>query len=266
MKNKKFWEFKAKGEASGELLLYGDIADAQAWWGNGNEITPKDFKADLDALGDITELNVYINSGGGDVFAGQTIYSILKRHKANVIVTIDGLAASIASIIAMAGDKIVMPCNATIMIHNPMSGVMGNANEMRDMADTLDKIRESMLAVYKAKTGMKEEDLIKLLDAETWMTAEDALKNGFCDEIQEGKQVAASLNNKILSINGVSIDVTKYKNLKIDKFKFVNIEKPAKVEPIILDTEGPIETIAEDAKSKEEIEKLKAKLALECEL
>ena len=262
LKNKNFWQFKAKDTKSGELLLYGDIAD-QTWY--GDEVTPKQFKADLDALGDISDLNVYINSGGGDVFAGQAIYSMLKRHKAYVTVYVDGLAASIASIIAMAGDKLIMPSNSMLMIHNPMSGIWGNANEMRGMADTLDKIRESMLAVYEEKTGMKQEEIITLLDAETWLSAQDALEFGFCNEIEEGKQIAASLSGNFLMLNGVNMDLKKFKNTP--KLAFI---------PKLLSQIGPQEeqddVIPEDEEEtdigneKEHMEILKAKLALKCKL
>jgi ATP-dependent Clp protease protease subunit len=127
-------------------MIYGPISN-ETWW--GDETTPLLFKADLDRLGDITELNLYINSDGGDVFAGQAIYSMLKRHKAKVIVHVDGLAASIASVIAMAGDVVHMPINAMLMIHNPMTHAAGNSAEFRKIADTLDKLAESSIAVYK---------------------------------------------------------------------------------------------------------------------
>ncbi|WP_147565138.1 head maturation protease, ClpP-related [Clostridium tyrobutyricum] len=217
-KGKKFWKFNAKENSDeGELLLYGDISDS-TWW--GDEITPKNFKEELDSLGDIKTLNVYINSGGGDVFAGQAIYSMLKRDDATVNVYIDGLAASIASIIAMAGDNVKMPKNAMLMVHNPWSFGMGNANDFRKLADDLDKVRESMISVYEDKTGMEKESIVELLDAETWMTAEEALEFGFADEIEEEKQVAASLNNRIFAINGLKVDITKYKNLQINKIQF----------------------------------------------
>jgi ATP-dependent Clp protease protease subunit len=109
----KFWSFKALDKKTGELTLYGEIASV-TWY--GDEVTPKEFKADLDALGDIDTLNIYINSSGGDVFAGQAIHSMLKRHKANKNVYIDGLAASISSVIAMAGDTIFMPKNAFVAL------------------------------------------------------------------------------------------------------------------------------------------------------
>ncbi|MEY8762484.1 MULTISPECIES: head maturation protease, ClpP-related [Clostridium] len=217
-KCKKFWKFNAKENSDeGELLLYGDISDS-TWW--GDEITPKNFKEELDSLGDIKTLNVYINSGGGDVFAGQAIYSMLKRHSATVNVYVDGLAASIASIIAMAGDRVKMPKNAMLMVHNPWSFGMGNANDFRKLADDLDKVRESMISVYEDKTGMEKESIVELMDAETWMTAEEAVEFGFADEIEEEKQVAASLNNRIFAINGLKVDITRYKNLQVGKIQF----------------------------------------------
>jgi ATP-dependent Clp protease protease subunit len=198
---KKFWAFLAKSTKKGELTLYGDISSA-SWW--GDEVTPKQFKADMDALGEIDELDIYINSGGGDVFAGQAIYSILKRKNATKTVYVDGLAASIASVIAMAGDKIVIPRNAMMMIHNPYTFTAGNSEELRKMADDLDKIRESIVNTYEDKTGLEREKIIELMDNETWMTADEASGYGFCDEIGEEKQIAASIGGFFMS---------KYKNL-----------------------------------------------------
>jgi ATP-dependent Clp protease protease subunit len=150
-KNKRFWNFKSLDEKMGELTLYGEISN-ETWW--GDEVTPKEFKSDLDNLGEIDTLNIYINSPGGDVFAGQTIYSILKRHKAHKNVYIDGLAASIASVIAMAGNTIFMPKNSMMMIHNPWTIGMGNASEFRKLAEDLDKIRESLIAAYEGHSAL----------------------------------------------------------------------------------------------------------------
>ena len=119
--DKKFWSMTKPTNDSADLLLYGPISES-SWW--GDEITPKQFADDLEALGDVSEINVRINSGGGDVFAGQAIHSMLKRHAANVTVYVDGLAASIASIIAMAGDTVVMPRGAMMMIPGHWRGVM----------------------------------------------------------------------------------------------------------------------------------------------
>lgn len=195
MKNKKnkFWNTSVKNNI-GELTLYGVISDS-SWW--GDEITPKDFKADLDALGDIETLNIYINSPGGDVFAGNTIYNMIKRHKAVKNVHIDGLAASIASIIAMAGDNIIMPKNAMMMIHKPWSGMYGNSNDFRKMADDLDKIEGSLVEAYKTKATIEETEIKSLMDAETWLSADDCLKYGLATQIIEEKKMAASISDKL---------------------------------------------------------------------
>lgn len=202
LKNKKFWNFKVINNKEAELTLYGEIS-SETWW--GDEVTPKQFKSDLDDLGDIDVLNVYINSPGGDVFAGQTIHSILKRNKAHINIHIDGLAASIASIVAMAGDTIYMPKNAMMMIHNPWTMAAGNAEDFRKMADDLDKIRESLIEAYLSKAkDMERDKLIELLDAETWLTAEECKEYGFCDEMEEEKQIAASIRDTSI--------LCKYKN------------------------------------------------------
>lgn len=205
---KKFWNLK-KVENNAELILYGEISD-MSWW--GDEITPKQLSDDLAAMGDVSQITVRINSGGGDVFAGMAIHSMLTRHKASVTVYVDGLAASIASIIAMAGDKIIMPKGAMMMIHNPWSGVWGDANEMRKMADTLDQIRDSLVAVYADKTGMSAEDIIPLLDAETWLSAAEAVSQGFATEVEEKLSVAASIRGSTATINGIQVDWSKFAN------------------------------------------------------
>lgn len=211
---KKFWSFIKNSDAVGELQLYGEIA-SESWW--GDEVTPKDFKNDLDKLGDISTLNVYINSPGGDVFAGQAIHSMLKRHKATVNVYIDGLAASIASVIAMAGDKVIMPKNAMMMIHNPWTFAVGNAEDFRKMADDLDKINESIKAAYLGKAkDLEEEKLTELMDAETWLTADDAISYGLIDEIEESKSVAACVDSKYIKA---------YKNIPQELIK---AEEPTK--------------------------------------
>ncbi len=209
--SREFWEFKAvKDSDVGELLLYGEISDS-SWW--GDEVTPKQFKKDLDALGDISELRVYINSPGGNVFAGQTIYSILKRYQAQVNVYVDGLAASAASVVAMAGDRIIMPRNAMMVIHNPWTVVAGDANELLEVADALDKVRDTMIAVYEERTGLKKDQIVEMLDAETWLTAEEAVEMGFADEIEEAKQVAVSIAGKgQLEVNGLTVDLSRYTN------------------------------------------------------
>lgn len=211
---KKFWSMKALDNKTGEVLLYGEISDV-SWW--GDEVTPKQFKEDLDALGDVETIKVFINSPGGDVFAGQAIYSMLKRHKAQVHVYIDGLAASIASLIAMAGDKVVMPANAMMMIHNPWTFAVGNANDFRKLADDLDKIGDSMITAYGSRSALTTEEIKGLLDAETWLTAQECVEYGFADEVEEAKELAASIDKKFLS---------RYQNIPETLKKVLDGEKP----------------------------------------
>lgn len=137
------------------------------------------------------DITLRINSVGGDVFEAQAMYSYLKSHPANVTVRVDGIAASAASLVAMAGDRIIMPANALMMIHNPAGFAMGEAEDMRDMADILDKVRDSIAAVYMMRTAIAREDILRMMDEETWMTAEEAHVLGFCDEVEGAIEIAA---------------------------------------------------------------------------
>lgn len=195
---KKFWEMKmsADGEV-GEIYIYGEITRYQ--W-DETDVTANSFKEDLDNLGDVSTINVYINSPGGSVFEGVAIHNMLKRHKAKINVYIDALAASIASVIAMAGDTIFMPKNAMMMIHNPWTVAIGNAKELRKVADDLDRISVSAIESYLQKAGDKldEKTLKQLLDEETWLTADEAKNYGLCDVVQEPNNMAASISDEFL--------------------------------------------------------------------
>lgn len=196
--NKKipYWEFKNQTDVSADLYVYKSITS----WGEGEySVSAKSFKKDLDNLGDVKELNIYINSPGGDVFEGVTITNMLKRKKCTKNVYIDGLAASIASVIAMAGDNIVMPSNSMLMIHNAWSGCWGNAKEMRETADKLDKITASLRQTYLDKAGdlLDEDTLIELMDNETWLTAQEAYDYGLCTQIGEESNIAACIDDNL---------------------------------------------------------------------
>jgi ATP-dependent protease ClpP protease subunit len=182
------WTIKAKNEHEAEILMYDYIG------GYDDECvrqSAKNFIDKLKALGNVSEITLRINSGGGDVFEAQAIYSYLKTHKARKTVRIDGLAASAASFVAMSGDKIVMPANALMMIHNPATVAWGEAGDMRKAAEFLDKVRDAIAAVYRAKTGLDHDKIVSMMDEETWMTADEALSSGFCDETDEPIEVAA---------------------------------------------------------------------------
>ncbi len=212
--NKKFWNFKIDGEdkSAAELILYGEISSA-TW--RGDEITPKMFDSELSALGNVNEIVVRINSGGGDVFAANAIYTRLKDHKAKITVKIDGWAASAATIIAMAGDVIQIPANGVFMIHNPLIGVAGyyGGDELVKMSEELAVIKQSIINGYCLKTGKSKEEISDLMDKETWLDGNQAVESGFCDEIMFGDaQTQASDANHIV-VNSVSIDLSGFTNV-----------------------------------------------------
>ena len=162
---KSWYDIRAEEDETAEILIYDEISS----WG----IEARQFVKDLSGISAKT-IRLRINSPGGNVFDGVAIYNALKRHPASVRVEVDGLAASIASIIAMAGDTIHMAKNAFLMIHNAWVFAMGDAEEMRKMADVLEKIDGTMASTYAERTGSKPKDIRELMDAETWMTAEEA--------------------------------------------------------------------------------------------
>jgi ATP-dependent Clp protease, protease subunit len=154
-------------------------------------VSAKGFLAELGALPEGTPIDLRLNSPGGSVFDAVAIHNALKRHDGPVTVWIDGIAASAASYVAMAGDEIVMPENAFLMIHDPAGLVMGTAEDMRAMAEALDKVKGSLLAGYAAKSGRAAEEIAVLMAAETWLDAKDALELGLADRLAEPVRIAA---------------------------------------------------------------------------
>jgi ATP-dependent Clp endopeptidase proteolytic subunit ClpP len=174
----------------GELYVYGDIVSEK--WFEG-DVAPADVVNLLNEMASlqVSDIDVYVNSMGGSVFAGTAIYSALKRHPAAINVQVDGIAASIASVIAMAGDLISIADAGMIMVHSPWSVAMGNAAELRKQADVLDQVEVSMREAYINRTGIDEKQLAQMLADETWMTAKEAVELGFADEIVQVTDVAA---------------------------------------------------------------------------
>lgn len=180
-----FYLFKAQTDSQpAQLLLDGDVASKSwAWWG---DVDAQAFSRELVKHGDI---DVVINSPGGDVFAGAQIYSLLKAHRGKVTVKVAGLAGSIASVIAMAGDEVLMSPAGCMMIHQPWTRASGDAREMEKTAAMLDEISGSLVNAYVAKTGKSENEIRRLMDAETWMNARSAVEMGFADGIwEEGRE------------------------------------------------------------------------------
>lgn len=205
----KFWQVRNSANGAGEILLYGLIASEKSWW--GDESTPQEFAADLESLGG-QAVTVRINSAGGDVFAAHAIHNQLAAYAGPVTVIIDGLAASAATIVAMAGDKIIMPSNALFMIHNPAIGLSDyyEADELTKVVDALAVIKSSIIAAYQKRCRVSQEELTAMMDAETWMGAAECLEKGFIDEIQGS--ISALLNGENLVINQAAYDITQFKN------------------------------------------------------
>lgn len=196
----KFWEIKNAADSgkTPELWVYGDIGE---WL----DVDSRDFVQQIRSI-DGPAIDVRINSNGGSVTTAQAIYSLLKSHGATITVYIDGIAASAASIITMAGDEVIMPSNAMLMIHNPATIAWGDSADMRKVADVLDKFRDTIIEVYTNKSGMARDDLIKLMDQETWLTAREAHALGFVDTIASDLKIAASVKGDNYFINGVKMD------------------------------------------------------------
>ena len=181
--NRQWFSFRNEAGQTPELFIYDDIDD---WWGVSAQSVVDQIRA-MDA----PEINVRINCRGGMVFEGIAIYNALRLHKANVHISIEGLAASIASVIAMAGDTVTIAENAMMMIHNPYGWATGDAEAMRKTAEVMDKIADSIAVSYTARTGKSIEELKALMDAETWFTAQEALGMGLVDQIDEPVKAAA---------------------------------------------------------------------------
>ena len=182
---KKFWKWKNQAAtetapAERTLFLNGTIAE-ESWF--DDEVTPQLFKDELmSGSGDIT---VWINSPGGDCVAAAQIYNLLMDYKGNVTVKIDGIAASAASVVAMAGTKVLVSPVSMLMIHNPMTVAMGNSEEMQKAIEMLSEVKESIINAYEIKTNMSRAKISHLMDAETWMDANKAVELGFADEIMK---------------------------------------------------------------------------------
>lgn len=203
----KFWQFRNQNGASAELILYGEISDT-SWW--GDEVTPKQFEKELKALGAVSEITVRINSGGGDVFAAQTIGNLLEQHSADVTAHIDGLCASAATIIASHCKKVVAANDTTYMIHPVKLGICGyvDAVVLQQYLDALAAIKENIIDLYVKKTGRNKDEITGWMDATSWWTAAQAKENGFVDELIDNEADAVVENRSgVLFVNSVNTNI-----------------------------------------------------------
>lgn len=184
---KKFWNWIKDSDETRTLRLEGPI-DEESFW--GDEITPQMFRDELNAgEGDVT---VWINSPGGNVFAAAEIYTMLKDYKGSITVKIDAIAASAASVVAMAGDTVQMSPVAMLMIHDPSTVAMGNTKDMEKAIEVLNEVKESIINAYASKSGLSHARIANLMSNETWMNAKKAVELGFADEVLfEAKQKAS---------------------------------------------------------------------------
>ena len=249
-----FWNFKNSEENEEEidLRIDGDIAMDDDFWSmlfGIENVTPKGFMAEL-AQYKGKDINVWVNSFGGDVYAASRIYTALKEHKGKVKVKVDGVAISAASVIAMAGDEILMSPTSIMMLHNPWGNFQGEAKDLRHGANVLDEVKDTIINAYQLKTGKSRAKISQMMDEETWMSAKKAVSEGFVDgmlytQVKEENDTEPVENSFMFSRFAIQNSVN---NMTRDFIKEYN------------------QRFKETHKEEQKIKSLKAKLALECEL
>lgn len=271
MKNK-FYEFKNITSSEADLFVYGEIVDDDTDWWTGEKdpsmVGLLSFKEELDNIGNVQKLNVYINSPGGDVFTASTMINMLQRVKDKGTIInayVDGLSASAASFLMMVADNINLYKNSIVMVHKPMSFAFGNANEMQKTIDALNKIEESvMMPMYMNKSKVKEEEIKSLIDAETWLSAKDMDKYFNVTILDEEKTAVASISSNLYKNYKNVPDFIKNSLENVQNEE--NAPKPEEIEenePISEENSPEInenEPISTENQSKED--EIKAKLSL----
>lgn len=228
-----FWNF-IKNEETGEVELRIDgeiVSDGIAWiyeWLEIPATSPNAFRAAL-AEHKGKDITVWIDSWGGDTTAAAGIYNALKEHDGKITVKIDGKAVSAASVIAMAGDEVKMSPVGILMVHNPWSGIMGEARDMRHMADILDEVKDTIINAYQSKTKRSRRKISDMMDDETWMSPKKALAEGFIDEILYTETEPAVIENSFMfSRTAIQNSATKSMQQFIDEYKKIKLPEPPK--------------------------------------
>lgn len=206
------------------MLLYGDISE-YSWY--EDDITPKEFNKELKAIGEVEQIIVHINSGGGDVFAAVAIYTRLKEHKAKITVKIDGWCASAATIIAMAGDSIEISVGGIFMIHDPAAGILGyyKAEELKKIADELETIKQSIVNCYMTVTDKSEDEIKSLMTKETWFTGEEAVEAGFCNEVMFTEVETETVDTERVIVNSVPMNLNTFHTVPKGLLGYANNNK-----------------------------------------
>lgn len=234
MSKLKYLQIKNQTQNKAELYIYGLIISGDWKW-EDSDVTSTEIRDFLKTIEDTTELDIFINSDGGDVFTAMAIYNMLKRHKAHKTVHVDGIAASAATFIAMAGDKIVIPKNAYMMIHKPWAITYGNANDFRSMADSLDKIQEGMMNLYetKLKDNVKIETIKDLVDKETWMTGDEAAKY-FNVEVGKEMKIAACISENFKNFKNVPKQLEKVEEINNEDYDLELMELELEINSFLI--------------------------------
>lgn len=213
----KFWNIASSftDDSVLNMYVYGDIVTDRSWWfGSPDDVVTREFIKDLNNHPNAKRINVYINSGGGEVFAAVAMAQQLKKHKAEVHTYVEGMAASAATIIAMAGDVRHMTVSGLYMIHLPSSSVSGNKHSFAKGIEVLEKVEDIIRLTYKSKTNLSDDELTAMIDHETWLTAEEAYKYGFITDIEEDPDeiddLIKDVQNDLISMNGVNINIAAY--------------------------------------------------------
>ena len=248
---RKLYYSMVKVGSEATINIYGDItsdAGKTDWFGEEIDgVSVKMLSEQLGELGDdVSKINVYINSYGGEVAEGLAIYNALKRHKAKVVTYCDGFACSIASVIFMAGDERIMNDSSLLMIHNAWSWGQGNADQLRKQAEDLDKITQASVIAYAAHSTLSEEEIKDLMDKETWILPDEALEYGFATGIEKTENKAANQNAKMQLLDIIKKHRQEADTQEADKDEE---EKPNTDEDETEDTEGADEEETEDEES-----------------
>jgi ATP-dependent protease ClpP protease subunit len=209
--NNKFWNFINNGGDSAELQLFGTISSEEDWWSD-DCVTYRNFINELNGLGNKKNINVLIQSSGGDVFAANAIYNALVANSATITATVIGLCASAATIILQAASTRRIAKNGVVMAHNPSVTLRGSyqSEDLIKLAEVTDKVKESIMSVYRDRLGKTDKEIEDLMNAESWFVGQEAVDNGFCDEVVEENFQNSILNEKILTVNGIGYSFTNY--------------------------------------------------------
>lgn len=252
----KFWNIATNftDDSVLNMYVYGDIVTDSHWFfGSEDDVITREFIKDLNNHPNAKRINVYINSGGGEVFAAVAMAQQLKKHKAEVHTYVEGIAASAATIIAMAGDVRHMTVSGLYMIHLPSSSVRGNKHSFAKGIEVLEKVEDIIRLTYKNKTNLSDEELTQMIDHETWLTAEEAYKYGFINEIEEDPDQIDSLikevQNDLIAMNGVNINIAAYAEPEQLRAKLAEIQDKIGRGGIVMDFQAFLNSLPVDKRA-----------------